>query len=152
MGYNDAIKNINLKNNMEKTFKELNELDTIIGNLYQTNPELKDGKFGYAYKRFSEKNFFPIFKDYREALTDVRIDNALTDEKTKAILTDPSRTSRGFQYSKEGLKAVIKAERAIDDLWMAKTVKIEPFFVKPEDMPADLGEEILALMKGVLVE
>jgi len=63
MGYNDAIKNINLKNNMEKTFKELNELDTIIGNLYQTNPELKDGKFGYAYKRFSEKNFFPIFKD-----------------------------------------------------------------------------------------
>lgn len=134
---------------MIKTFKELSEIDIMIGGLYSKTPELKDSKFGYAYKRFAEKNYYPVNKEYGLVISDVRIDNALEDEKTKAILT--SDKGRGFVYSKEGMRAVIKAESELEKKWDIKEIEIEPFIVKEENLP-ELNEEQKELLKGVLIE
>lgn len=137
---------------MTKTFKELGELDGLIGALYTEKPELKDTKFGYAYKRFAEKWFYPVYKEYQEALTDLRVDNALIDETTKAILTDNTQHGRGFKYSKDGFKTLLKAERELVKKWDAKEVECEPFFVAPENLPEDLSDEQIEAFKGILVE
>lgn len=133
-----------------RTFKELKEIDVMIGRMYKEDTELRDGKFGYGYKRFAEKNFYPKNKEYFQELSDVRIDNALVDEKTKALLIDSNPLSRGFQYDKEGLKALMKAERVLEDKWDNKVVEIEPYIVKKEDLPK-LTEVQKEALKGVLI-
>jgi hypothetical protein len=138
---------------MKKTFKQLQDLDLMIGKLYKKDKTLQDSKFGYAYKRFSEKNYFPIYKEYVQALTDIRVDNALEDPTTKEILRTPdSEGGRGFKYSKEGLKAVMKAENALEDSWEAKEFDVIPYIVALENLPVDLTEEQREAMQGILIE
>lgn len=136
---------------MKTTFKKLQEIDSVVAGLYTKNPTLKEGKFGYAYKRFYEKNYEKVLEEYRAELADIRIDNALEDEKTKAILKDLDSRGRGFQYSKESLKAVLKAERGLDEKWNAKEIEVEPFFIKPENLP-ELTENQVELLKGTIIE
>lgn len=136
---------------IKKTFKELSEIDGIVGGLYQKNPTLRDTKFGYAYKRFSEKNIAPTVKLYSDVLNDIRIDNALTDETTHALLIDKEST-RGFKYSKEGLKSVIKEERNLQEKFDVKEIDVEPFistFV-PADL-SNLSNEQKELLTGLLL-
>src|SRR3990167_5815263 len=114
-------------------FKKLKEIDSVVANLYTKIPTLQEGKFGYGYKRFYEKNLAPTQKEYIQELQDARIDNALVDEKTKALLKDPDPRSRGFQYTKEGLKALVKAERELDQKYDEKEIEIEPYIIK--DLP-----------------
>lgn len=135
---------------MQKTFEELGKLDAIVGRMYQKNPELRNSKMGYAYKRFVAKNFQPTYDAFISELSDVRIDNALTNEATKEILTDPNPNSRGFKYSKEGLKAVIKAEDVITKKFNAKQIEIEPYIVKPENLP-ELTDEQKEALTGLLI-
>lgn len=133
---------------MKKTFKELGEIDQMIAQLYKEIPQLSDTKFGYAYTRFADKNFSPTFKKFMAELQDARIDNALVDEKTQAILTDPENIIRGFKYSKEGLKAVMKAEEKIIDKYNELEIDIEPYtatFVPP------LTEKQTEMLKGLLI-
>lgn len=111
---------------MIKTFKELQNIDSVVGSLYKKNPELRDTKFGYAYKRFYEKNYSPIFKEFTEQINDSYIDNALVDERTQALLTDQDN-SRGFKYSKDGLKKVMKDENKITEEFNKREIEIEPF-------------------------
>ena len=134
---------------IKKTYKELNELDSVVAEMYIKNPDLKNGKFGYAYKRFYEKNLKTPFMDYFQALSDIRIDNALVDEKTKALLTTDK--GRGFEYSKEGLKEVIKAEKKLEIEWFKKDIEVEPYIIKEENLP-ELNEEQIELMTGILIE
>jgi len=143
----DFIRVNNIKIMIKKTFKDLEEIDSIVGSIYHKNPEIKDTKFGYAYKRFSEKNLIPIFKQYNELLSDIRIENALEDEKTKAILHKEG--GRGFEYSKEGLKAVIKAERELGKEWNDKEFEIEPYIISEENLP-ELNDEQKEILEGVL--
>lgn len=111
---------------MKKTFKELNEIDLLIGELYKQTPDLKNTKFGYAYKKFSEKNYIPTFKERNEKLTDIYIDNALEDETTKAlIINDKSRT--GFSHSKEALKKLLKEEEKIKQEFDLQEIEIESY-------------------------
>jgi len=134
---------------IQKTYKELVELDQAVGELYKKTPDLVNTKFGYAYKKFSAKNLKEVFNDYGEELSGIRIDNASVDEKTKTLLIAP--TVRGFQYSKEGLKAVIKAERELEKKWESKVFDVESYIVKAEDLP-ELTENQLEIMKGIIVE
>ena len=113
---------------IERTFEELIKIDNMMGSMFRVNPKLLEGKFGYAYKRFSEKNLSQHLKQFREELTDIRIEHALTDEKTKEIIFD-KESDRGFKYSKEGLKEVLKAERKLDEKWDKKVIKIVPYIM-----------------------
>lgn len=132
---------------MTKTFKELQEVDAMIAGLYRDDPLLKDTKFGYAYTRFHAINYAPMIKKLQEALTDARIDNALINEDTKALLTDPT-APRGFKYSKEGLKAVIKAEAKISDKFDEEEIEITPYLAPY--LP-DLTESQVELLTGLLL-
>lgn len=135
---------------MTKTFKQLNEIDNTVGAMYLENPDLKNSKFGYGYKRFYQKNLETAFQEYKEELLNTRIDHALVDEKTKAILTDKDST-RGFMYDKIGIRNVIKAEKDLAEKYMEKEYEIEPYFIAPENLP-ELSESELEVLKGVLVE
>lgn len=136
---------------VKKTFKELNEVDSLIGELYQKNPKLKESKFGYAYKRFIDKNFIEHLKEYQHQLSDVRIDNAMEDKDTKEILKDPTPGSRGFKYTKEGLKKVIEQENEIMKKWNEKEIEVEPYIITAENLPI-LSEGQREQLSGILVE
>jgi len=136
---------------MKITYKQLLDLDSMVGGLYQKDPSLRESKFGYAYNRFIEKDLKTIFNDYSEELLMIRIDNAQVNETTKALITNPSNF-RGFDYSKEGLKAVIKSERELQKAWETKEFEIEPYFIKPENLPEGLIDEQLDLMRGIIIE
>lgn len=135
---------------MKKTFLELNEIDQSVSLLYKNNDKLRDTKFGYAYKKFYEKNFHKLNKKLQEELQDVRIENALEDDKTKEILKD-EESFRGYKYSKEGLKLVVKSEREILSKYEAMEVEIEPYFCKKESLP-ELTEYQVELFKGCIIE
>lgn len=122
-----------------KTFKELWDLDNVVGGMYQENPELKEGRFAYGYKRFAEGNFYPMLKEYNLELSDLRIDNALVDEKTKALLIENS--PRGFQYGKSELKTVIHAENDLIIKFNLKEIEIKKYILKQEDIPVELPVE-----------
>lgn len=133
---------------MKKTFKELQEVDVLVGSLYQKDKTLEKSKFGYAYKRFIEKNYVPIIKERQERLIDVRIDNALEDKNTKEILTD-KESNRGYKYSKEGLKKCIKDERKVMEEFEEKEIEIEPFI---SSFVPQLDEEQKEILNGLIIE
>ncbi len=133
---------------MKKTYKELQEVDIMVGQLYSDHPELKDSKFGYAYKRFADKNFYAQLKKLNQELLDARIDHALEDPDTKAILKDPT-DARGFKYSKEGLKKIIQAEIKISDKWENKEIDIEPYIC--QDIPEQISDELIGKLEGLLI-
>lgn len=132
---------------MIKTFEELNKIDQIYGKLLKEEGFAKT-KLAYCFKRFSDKNLVKIFTEYNEELQDNRIDNALTDEKTKALLY--MEDGKNFQYSREGLKAVLKQNKETTEKWNKKEIEIEPFIC------TDLGDieftaEEEELLKGVII-
>lgn len=135
---------------IQKTFLELNDLDGMVGEKYKLFPNLKDSsKFGFAYKKFYRKNLKEIFDDYFEELEAIRINNALVDEKTKALLLGDG--GMVYKYSKDGKMNVLKEERALNKDWFERVFEIEPYFVKPENL-TEFNEMELELMKGILVE
>jgi len=138
----------NIKTNM-KTFKAIREADILVGQLYQATPELMETKFGYAWKRFTEKNYIPTLKKLQEEVNDARIDNALEDAITKEVLRDPTST-RGFKYTKEGLKAVIKKENEINDRYELVEIDVEPYIVDKKNLPKLNEEQGLALVGMVI--
>lgn len=133
---------------MKRTFKELREVDRIVGKLYTRIPTLHATKFGYAYKRFAEKNYVPTGNEYNSMLDICRIENALEDPNTKAIMTD-LMDDRKYKFSKEGLKAVIAAEIRIEKEYNAKELPITPFI--SVYVPEDLSEEEYETLKGLII-
>lgn len=132
---------------VKKTFKQLRDFDVMVSQMYKENPELEKTKFGYAVKRFNEKNYIPHLKDYRTDIENAHIDNALTDSTTQAVLLD-KESGRGFSYSKDGLKAVIKDEERIMSEWDKKEFEIETYQCK--ELP-ELTEEQRELFTGILI-
>lgn len=132
---------------MIKTFKELQTVDEVVAKLYQENSALKDTKFGYAYKKFSEANYIPLLKEFQEAIGNARIDHALEDEKTKAILVD-SESPRGYKFSKEGWKAIIQEESKIVNLFEIKDTEIKPYI---SSFVPELTEEQTEILKGLII-
>lgn len=133
---------------MKKTFKELQTIDGVVGGMYKKNPELRDTKFAYAYKRFYEKNYSPTLKEFTEQVNDSYINNALVDEKTQALLTD-QENSRGFKYSKDGLKQVMRDENRISEEFNSKEIEITPFI--SVYIPENLTEEEKEVLTGIVL-
>ncbi len=131
---------------MKKTFKQLLEIDEVVTELYKKTPELKDTKFGYAYKRFFEKNTNPLFKKFKENMADLSVEHALESKETKEILTDDKGN---YKYSKEGKMALTKAQRKFNDEIESEEIEIEPY-ISPY-IPALTDEQFEAL-EGTLVE
>jgi hypothetical protein len=136
---------------MKKTFKELIEVDKMIGDMYASNPELPSTKFGYAYKRYSEKTYWPMVKDRQEAINEARIDNALTDKVTGAIIYD-NKNKRGYAFSPAGLKEVIKAEKRIAEDWNEREMDIKEHFCAKTNIPKELTPELKKALKGLVIE
>lgn len=141
---------------MLKTFKELNKFSNTVSNMLRRNPKLIDTKFGYAIKRFEEKNLTSLYSQYNSELTNVRIDHALVDKATGALLKDPEQSkngnSRGFLYDKAGLKACIAAEEAVEKSWRDREFEVEPYICKSENLPTGLTEEEMETFSGLVME
>lgn len=136
---------------MKKTFEQLKEVDVLVGGLYQKNPTLRASKFGYAYKRFTDKNYSPLLDKFNEELENIRVEYALEHPDTKEILLDPSPANRrGYKYSKEGMVGLLNAERKLVEKWQAKEVEIEPY-LSPM-VPEGLEDEQKELLKGLVLK
>lgn len=133
---------------MNKTFKELREIDAMIAELYKKDDKLRNTKFGYAYKRFSEENYDPSVKEFNEKRKDIWLDNALENETTKEVMVDLSNP-RGFKFSREGMKRVVEAERKHEDKFNENEIKIMPYYSSYIPELEDWQKEMLA---GIVIE
>jgi hypothetical protein len=134
---------------MKKLFKELIEIDELVGELYSKDKTLENSKFGYAYNRFTKKNISPIVKERNEKILYVRINNALEDKNTKEILKDHMDPVRGYKYSKDGLSKCIEEERKIMSEYEEKEFEVEPYISSL--VPEGLSDEQKELLKGILI-
>jgi hypothetical protein len=134
---------------LTRSLDDLLKIDTLIGNLFKRNPSLQNTKFGYAYKRFFEKNIEQILSEYRKEIKLAQVNNALEDPKTNEILIDP-QNPRGYKYSKEGLAKIISEEFEIEKEWFEKEIEVEPFF--SSHVPEELLDEEKEELKGLLFE
>ncbi len=132
-----------------RTFKELREIDALVGQLYSKNPNIRNTKFGYAYKKFSQKNYNNLFQEFRDKIDYIRVDNALEDSNTKEVLYSQA-DERGFKYSKEGLKKCIAEENKAVEEYNAKEIEIDPYISSV--VPEELTEDDKELLKGLLIE
>lgn len=134
---------------MTKTFKELQQIDNMVAELYRANETLEKTKFCYAYKRFAEKNYYPNARAYNEAIQLLSVDNALEDATTGEILVDRANP-RGFKFSKVGLKNVMTQENTLQKTWDAKEFEVTPFI--SSYVPKELTEEQFTMLKGLVLE
>ena len=131
-----------------KTFKEILEIDSIVAKLYAKQPELKDGKFGYAYKRYYAKNYTPLTEEYKNEVETLKINNALENPQNKALIVDP-QSKTGFATSKEGLLKFNADLIKLDKEYETKEVEIIPF-ISPT-IPEGLSDEEKELLTGVVI-
>jgi len=108
----------------------------------------KETKFTYAINKFYKLNIKKVFDEYNEELAGIRVDSALVEEKTRAIVYD-KETARGFAYDKEGLKAVMSAEKALQKKWETKEFTVIPYKAKANDVP-ELTQSEEELLKGLV--
>jgi len=135
---------------MKKTFRELNRFSSVVKNFINKKPAILETKFGYAIKRFEELSLTNLYQDYNSALGMVRIDHALTDKVTGALIKDPT-SQRGFAYDKEGMKGVIRAEQAIEKEWAEKEFDVTPYVCKAENVPKGLTDEEIECFAGLVM-
>lgn len=133
---------------MTEKFKKLQEIDAMIGSMYKDKPDLRHSKFAYAYKKFADKSYYPNLKTYYEEINDACVANALTNKETGAMIIN-DKNPRGFDFDKEGLKQVIKAERRIKGEWDDKDIEVFPF--NCTDIPSDLSDEQKELFEGLII-
>jgi hypothetical protein len=134
---------------MKKTFKEILEINNVIQVLIKANKDISKTKFGYAIDKFIKSSISEPMESFNEALTKIRVENALVDEKTKAILTDLNPHSRGFQFSREGLMACMEGESALVKEWSSKEFEVTPF-ICTSDLPA-ITEQQKEILLGVII-
>lgn len=137
----------NIKYMIKKTFKELLEIDEVHGKLLQQEG-FENTKLGYSLKRFSDKNIKKIFTDFNDVKQNIRIDNALVDEKTGALLYHTDGQS--FKFTKEGLKRVISSIREATDVWDSKEFDVEPM-ICTELTGIELTGEDREILKDVVI-
>src|SRR6476660_6167906 len=100
---------------MTKTYQQLVAFINYARTYLQQHKEQKS-KYTYALERMDKRLAKPT-EDYTEALGDLQIEHAATDEKG-TLLTDEKGQ---FRYSKDGLRARNKAQRAL----LEKTFEFE---------------------------
>ena len=133
---------------MKKTFEELKEVDVMVAQLYKKDETLKNGKFGYGWSKFYKKNINPTQEELVDKITDNQVENALTDDKTKELLKG---TDNNYKYSKEGMKALLEANRKLMKEFDEKEIEVIPYFIKSENLP-ELTEEQKEELKNLIIE
>lgn len=92
----------------QTTYRQVNEFISAADAYLRANPEAS--KLEYALKKML-KRCAAIMEDYNEKLEDLRIENCIEDEK--GVI---ARDERGnYQFSKSGLKTLLKAHRTLAD-------------------------------------
>lgn len=142
------------KTTVTKSYQDLKDIEEVFSELAETNKDFEKTKLAYAGVRFSKINLKPINDDMGIDLTMVRIDNALTDKATGAILYQDKKTGvgRDFQYSIAGLKKTIAAERKIRAEWAKKEFEIKPFICTDLSGVEPLTDRQKEILKGVIIE
>lgn len=132
------------------TFKAFKNIMSTWNGMVDEDETVLSTKLGYAVKRFFDKNLESVFEEYNVKLSTIRIDHALTDEKTKALLKREVKKhgEREFEYDKEGLKATLEAERKLEKEWQNKEFDVTPFICK--DLP-ELNEIQKEAFKGYVI-
>lgn len=137
---------------IEKTFKDLTEFNVVWNKWVRKNPVIENTKIGYAITKFIKKSIQPVFDEYNLALGQIRVQHALTDKTTGALLIDPNPNGRGFQYDRDGLRAVLKAEFELDKEWNPKLFHVEPYICKKENLPVEgLTDEQEEVFGGLII-
>ncbi len=102
------------------------EIDNLVGSLYQENKSIENSKFGYAYKRFVDKNYVPTLTEYNKELVVIRVD---------------------YKYSKQELVNVIKAEDKLQEKYGKIEIEIIPFIsVHVPELSEELKERLTGLV------
>ena len=132
---------------MTKTFKEIVDFNRYAANFLRRNDNTKAG---YAIKRLLEKQFSSHFDDYNQELEFKRIDLALTDKETGAILTNKVSGGRNYQYTPVSLKKLIQEEDAILKKWNLKNIEFESWFVT--ELPKDITDQEKEAFKDFIIK
>lgn len=132
---------------MKKTLKEIIDIVDVIEQLYKKDPELEHTKFGYAVKRFMKDNYQEYFDNFRDQLEMIRIEHALTDEKTAAVITDKDNI-RGFKYSKDQFKAVREAEKKFEKEWKDQEIDVKVYV---STFVPEMTEYQREVLEGILI-
>lgn len=132
---------------IKKTYKELIEVDSVVGALYTQTPTLKETKFGYAYNKFFAKNTEKVNKEFQDELQDLKIDNALEDEKTKAIILD-EKSITGYAHTKAQLKQFFKDSKDLMNKYHAKEIEVEPYI---SSLVPDMTDEQQEILTGLII-
>jgi len=123
-------------------FKEAHTLQKHIVNQLHRDP---DSKFSFALKETTD-SFLLAREDYNKDLLNKQLEHALEKDGMVVLSKDPNNI-RPFEYSKDGLKACIEAERLLDAEWEVKEIEIDVFTVKafPKNID-DYTRKHLAIM------
>jgi len=151
---------------MLQTFKKIREFNMAAESFLKRKPTNIDTKLGYAIQRVSKNSVDKAVKEYRAEYAEnyfdkverVQIDNALVDKETGALLPAPEKSDRPYVYNREGLKAVMIAERKFAediapkllDTFDAKEFQCEEYYATL--IPQDLLETEIEAMKGFVID
>jgi len=129
------------------TYKELICLEAHANHYAISNAFFKEGKWIDEQTKFSSsvknilKQIEKLKVDYDEKLEDLRINNCLEDEKTKAILRDEQGN---YKFSKESQKKLGVEHKEL----LKETCEIH---IRITDAPSDLDVETYFTFDGILI-
>lgn len=148
-----------------KTFEQIRKFNIVADIYFKLEPTNSQTKLGYAIKKMKENQISKILKEfqsenqglYYEIVQTVQIDNALTNKDTGAILLTPKGSERPYFYNAEGLKKVLKAEKAFEASseklmaeWDPKEYDIKPHIAA--EIPETLTEDQKEVFTGFVIE
>jgi hypothetical protein len=108
----------------------------------QERDKLPQTKLSYAVARMLKRCQKPL-EDYNGKIEDLRLDQALEDEKTKAVLRDEQQQ---YKFDKNGLKKVLEDQRAL----LNQEIEIEPYIATA--LPGDLSSDVRIAFEGFVIE
>jgi hypothetical protein len=129
---------------MKKTFGEMYEF-RVHASLYLKTLEEGETKLAYAIKKV-DKKLQKHFDEYNEAMADVEIDHAATDENG-ILVTDEKG---GFRFTPDSIKAKRKAYKKLADEWESKEFEVDTYFAT--EVPEDLNENFRNAFEGFVLE
>jgi len=108
----------------------------------QERDKLPQTKLSYAVARMLKRCQRPL-EDYNGKIEDLRLEQALEDEKTKAVLRDEQQQ---YKFSKAGLKKVLEDQRGL----LSQEIEIEPYTATA--LPEDLSDDVRIAFEGFVIK
>ena len=124
---------------MKQTYRSVIDFVNNAGAYVQAHPE--ENKLKYALQKV-QKKALKMLQAYNDSLEDLRVENCATDEKG-VVLRDPNGN---YQFTKEGLTAFNKAQRAFIT---TGTVDIDAYIVT--ELPENFEEGFREVFTGFVL-